>query len=119
MSLPQKYETDVGSAGSSMSGGQKQRIAIARALIKKPTILLLDEATSALDATSERLVQESIDALQQSKSQTTIIIAHRLTTIEHADSIIVMDKGRIIEQGDMQILKGKSESVLNKLLQHA
>ena len=99
MSLPQGYETDVGTAGSSMSGGQKQRIAIARALVKKPTILLLDEATSALDATSERIVQESIDELQQSKSQTTIVIAHRLSTIKNADKIAVVQEGQIVEEG--------------------
>mmetsp|Transcript_18040 Transcript_18040/g.24763 ORF Transcript_18040/g.24763 Transcript_18040/m.24763 type:complete len:1356 (+) Transcript_18040:119-4186(+) len=97
--LPEGYDTDVGSSGSSISGGQKQRIAIARALIKKPVVLLLDEATSALDATSERIVQESIDALQQSKQQTTIIIAHRLNTIRTADKIAVMNGGIIAEEG--------------------
>lgn len=77
MAFPQGYDTDVGANGGSMSGGQKQRIAIARALIKQPSVLLLDEATSALDAASERIVQQSIDKLQESKAQTTIIIAHR------------------------------------------
>ena len=97
--FPQGYDTDVGSNGIAMSGGQKQRIAIARALIKKPAVLLLDEATSALDATSERMVQESIDKLQSMKSQTTIIIAHRLSTIRNADKIAVVRAGRIVEQG--------------------
>lgn len=97
--LPQGYDTDVGSGGSSISGGQKQRLAIARALIKKPAVLLLDEATSALDATSEKLVQESIDSLQQSKAQTTIIVAHRLSTIRTADKIAVVSKGLIAEEG--------------------
>ncbi|CAM6000227.1 unnamed protein product, partial [Sphagnum balticum] len=95
MSFPNGYHTDVGSNGVAMSGGQKQRIAIARALIKRPAVLLLDEATSALDAASERLVQESIDKLQQSKMQTTIVIAHRLTTIMNADKIAVINKGSI------------------------
>ena len=97
--FPQGYDTDVGSSGSSMSGGQKQRIAIARALIKKPAVLLLDEATSALDASSERLVQQSIDMLQASKMQTTIVIAHRLSTIRGADKIAVVSQGVIAELG--------------------
>ena len=79
-----------------VSGGQKQRIAIARALVKRPAVLLLDEATSALDAASERVVQQSIDLLQQSKAQTTIVIAHRLTTIMNADRIAVIDKGTCV-----------------------
>ena len=99
MEFPEGYATDVGSSGASISGGQKQRIAIARALVKRPPILLLDEATSALDGTSERLVQESIDKLQQNKSQTTIVVAHRLSTIRNADKIAVIDGGKIVEIG--------------------
>ena len=99
INFPLGYDTDVGNGGIAMSGGQKQRIAIARALIKKPAVLLLDEATSALDASSERIVQQSIDALQRMKTQTTIVIAHRLTTIRNADKIIVVDAGNVIETG--------------------
>lgn len=97
--FPAKYHTDVGEGSIMVSGGQKQRIAIARALVKRPAVLLLDEATSALDAASERLVQESIDLLQASKMQTTIVIAHRLTTIKNADKIAVIDQGRVVEMG--------------------
>eukprot|EP01036_Dinobryon_divergens_P051109 gene51109-68420_t len=99
LTFPNGYDTDVGSNGISLSGGQKQRIAIARALIKRPSVLLLDEATSALDTTSERLVQQSIDDLQQSKLQTTLVIAHRLSTIRNADKIAVVADGRVAELG--------------------
>ena len=105
--FPKAYDTDIGEGSIMVSGGQKQRIAIARALIKKPTILLLDEATSALDATSERVVQESIDALQRMKAQTTIVIAHRLTTIRNAGKIVVIDKGSVVETGKHDELLAK------------
>ena len=100
--FPQGYATNVGEGSIMVSGGQKQRIAIARALIKQPSVLLLDEATSALDANSERLVQQSIDELAAADPlmrPTTIIIAHRLSTIRNADKICVVDQGAIVEMG--------------------
>ena len=95
--LPQGYDTYLGEGGARLSGGQRQRLAIARALLRDAPLLLLDEATSALDAHSERLVQEALERLM--KTRTTVVIAHRLATVRAADRIIVMDGGRIIEEG--------------------
>ena len=97
MSFPDQYQTIVGEKGINVSGGQRQRIAIARAIVKNPRILLLDEATSALDGESERLVQEALEQLM--KGRTTFVIAHRLTTIQRADRILVFNKGCLVETG--------------------
>ena len=95
--LPQGYDTRLGERGVQLSGGQRQRLAIARAILKNAPILLLDEATSALDAENERLVQRALEGVM--RSRTTIVIAHRLATVQKADRILVLDRGRIIEEG--------------------
>jgi ABC-type multidrug transport system fused ATPase/permease subunit len=112
-SFPEGFDTEVGDRGIQLSGGQKQRIAIARAILKNPTILILDEATSALDTKSERLVQEALDGLMENR--TSFIIAHRLSTIRKADKILVLDHGEIVEQGTHEELIHKENGVYVKL----
>ena len=97
MATPDQYQTTIGDRGSRLSGGQRQRVSIARAILKNPPILILDEATSALDTESEKLVQEALDNLM--KDRTTIVVAHRLSTIRNADLICVLHEGQIVEQG--------------------
>jgi len=105
MSFEKRYDTQVGNRGVMLSGGQRQRLAIARALLKNPQILIFDEATSALDTESEALVQEAIDRLMSNR--TTLVIAHRLSTVKNADRILVLDKGRIVECGAHEDLMGQ------------
>ncbi|MDH4348649.1 MAG: ABC transporter ATP-binding protein/permease, partial [Gemmatimonadota bacterium] len=102
--LPEGYQTRLGERGTRLSGGQRQRIAIARALLRDPPILVLDEATSALDTESERLVQEALNRLMQDR--TVLVIAHRLATVRHADLILVVEGGRIVERGSHAELLG-------------
>jgi ATP-binding cassette subfamily B protein len=97
VSLPKGYDTMVGERGLKLSGGEKQRVAIARALLKNPAILIFDEATSALDSRSEKAIQAELDRIQVGR--TTLVIAHRLSTVMDADQILVMEEGRIVERG--------------------
>lgn len=106
MELPNGYDTQLGDRGVNMSGGQRQRIAIARAILKNPQILILDEATSALDTQSERVVQEALDRLMVGR--TSFVIAHRLSTIKNADKILVMEKGKIVEEGSHEELMARN-----------
>ncbi|XP_073001057.1 ABC transporter B family member 2-like [Typha latifolia] len=112
--LPEGYSTKVGERGVQLSGGQKQRIAIARAIVKDPAILLLDEATSALDVESERIVQHALDRIM--KNRTTVMVAHRLSTIRNADVISVLQDGKIVEQGSHSALVENKNGAYHKLI---
>ncbi|XP_035514376.1 ATP-binding cassette sub-family B member 9 [Morone saxatilis] len=114
ISLPKGYETSVGEKGTQLSGGQKQRVAIARALIRNPRVLILDEATSALDAESEHVVQQALNNIMQ--EHTVLVIAHRLSTVEKANNIIVIDRGHLAEQGSHSQLMA-SGGIYSKLVQ--
>ncbi|KAM3350711.1 hypothetical protein ACQJBY_023039 [Aegilops geniculata] len=114
-SLPQGYDTTVGERGIQLSGGQKQRVAIARAILKDPKILLLDEATSALDAESERIVQDALDNVMVGR--TTVVVAHRLSTIKGADIIAVLKDGAIVEKGRHEVLMNIKDGVYASLVE--
>jgi ATP-binding cassette subfamily B (MDR/TAP) protein 1 len=111
--LPQGYMTMVGERGIKLSGGQRQRLAIARSIIKRPSILILDEATSSIDVRAERVVQAALDNVSQSR--TTIVIAHRLSTIRKADHIIVLQNGTKVEEGSHDDLISNTEGIYHSL----
>ena len=107
------FNIQCGIKGSKLSGGQKQRVAIARAIIRRPQVLILDEATSALDEESQRKVQQALDNVM--RERTSIVIAHRLTTIEKCDRILVLEAGRLVEEGGFTDLKAKQGGVFAQL----
>lgn len=111
--LPNGYMTYIGEHGASLSGGERQRIAIARALYKEPEILIFDEATSSLDSISEKYVKQTLDALAR-RGKTIIVIAHRLSTVKNADTIVVIDRGQVVEMGTHKELF-KSDGVYSRL----
>jgi subfamily B ATP-binding cassette protein MsbA len=112
--LPQGYQTNIGDRGTKLSGGERQRLTIARAILKNPPILILDEATSSLDTQSEKLVQDALAKLMQNR--TAIVIAHRLSTVQHADEIVVLQQGQIIERGNHHSLMQQPNGVYKKLV---
>jgi ATP-binding cassette subfamily B protein len=116
--LPQKYDTLVGERGVKLSGGQRQRIAIARAILKNAPILILDEATSALDSQTEQEIQKSLNTMLEANKSTVIAIAHRLSTIKHLDRIVVMEDGRIVEDGSFAELVEKPNGRFKELWEH-
>ena len=111
MALPQGYNTDIGQRGVKLSGGQQQRVSIARVFLKNPPILIFDEATSALDNESEKAIQDSVEALTQNR--TTIVIAHRLSTVRNAQRIVVLNDGQIVEQGSHDALIASNGTYAN------
>ncbi|MGI9547484.1 MAG: ABC transporter ATP-binding protein, partial [Flavobacteriaceae bacterium] len=112
--LPKGYDTNIGDGGNKLSGGQKQRLSIARAVLKNPPVMVLDEATSALDTESEKLVQDALENMMQNR--TSIVIAHRLSTIQNADTIVVLQKGKIVETGSHKDLLA-AEGVYRNLVE--
>jgi subfamily B ATP-binding cassette protein MsbA len=115
MASPDGYQTTIGDRGGRLSGGQRQRLSIARAVLRNPPILILDEATSALDTESEKLVQEALTRLMASR--TSLVIAHRLSTVRHADEIIVLQHGRIVERGTHDELLAREGGLYQRLSQ--
>jgi subfamily B ATP-binding cassette protein MsbA len=114
MQMPDGYHSNIGDRGSKLSGGQRQRLTIARALLKNPPILILDEATSALDSESEQLVQYALERLLENR--TALVIAHRLSTVQDADEILVLDQGRIVERGNHEKLMAEGQ-IYRKLVE--
>ena len=112
--LPQGLDTIIGDRGIRLSGGERQRIVLARAILRKPSILVLDEATSALDTENERKIQEAIEQLKG--KMTIIVIAHRLSTIRNADQVIVLDKGRVVQNGEFDQLAMEYDGMFSNLL---
>ena len=113
LSLPEGFDTQIGERGIRLSGGQKQRLSIARVFLKNPSILILDEATSSLDNTTEALIQEALNSLKEGR--TTLVVAHRLSTIKNADEILVVSNGQIIESGSHEDLVNRKDGVYRKL----